>query len=49
MIILFFPPKGEPGDSATPPRKKKKTVVEPSAKGKALLAKGEALLTPDKH
>ena len=28
----FFP-KGEPEDSATPPRKKKKTVVEPPAKG----------------
>ena len=25
----------EPGDSATPPQKKKKTVIEPSAKGEA--------------
>ena len=36
IYVYIFPRlKGEPGDSATPPQKKKKTVIEPSAKGEA--------------
>ena len=35
IFVCFFPPKGEAGDSVTPPQKKKKTVIEPSAKGEA--------------
>lgn len=31
---MFFSLKGEAGDSTTPPQKKKKTMVEPPAKGK---------------
>ena len=35
LFVCFFPPKGEAGDSVPPPQKKKKTVIEPSAKGEA--------------
>jgi hypothetical protein len=35
LVTLFSFLKGEPGDLASPPRKKKKTLVEPPAMGNA--------------